>query len=127
MQTQYSVLGYRIDLYFHDYKLAIEADEKGLKDSNINHQIERQKAIEKKLGCEFTRINPGKKFFKIFKAVNGIHRHIKKSSKESPEESTKKSLIKNLSKRLLELEFKKNNSIISKALKYVVKKILPSL
>ena len=21
MQTQYSVLGYRIDLYFHDYKL----------------------------------------------------------------------------------------------------------
>ena len=24
MQTQYSVLGYRIDLYFHEYKLAIE-------------------------------------------------------------------------------------------------------
>ena len=24
MQTQYSVLGYRIDLYFHDYKLAAE-------------------------------------------------------------------------------------------------------
>ena len=27
MQTQYSVLGYRTDLYFHDYKLAIEVDE----------------------------------------------------------------------------------------------------
>ena len=27
MQTQYSVLGYRIDLYFHKYKLAIEVDE----------------------------------------------------------------------------------------------------
>ena len=26
MQTQYSVLGYRIDLYFHKYKLAIEVD-----------------------------------------------------------------------------------------------------
>ena len=24
MQTHYSVLGYRIDLYFHEYKLAIE-------------------------------------------------------------------------------------------------------
>ena len=30
MQTQYNVLGYRIDLYFHDYKLAIEIDENGL-------------------------------------------------------------------------------------------------
>ena len=29
MQTQYSVLGYRIDLYFHKYRLAIEVDELG--------------------------------------------------------------------------------------------------
>ena len=29
VQTQYSVLGYRIDLHFHDYKLAVEVDEKG--------------------------------------------------------------------------------------------------
>ena len=29
MQTQYSVLGYRIDLYFHKHKLAIEVDELG--------------------------------------------------------------------------------------------------
>ena len=27
MQAEYSVLGYRIDLYFHEYKLAIEIDE----------------------------------------------------------------------------------------------------
>ena len=27
MQTQYSVLGYRIDLYFHKHKLAIEVDD----------------------------------------------------------------------------------------------------
>ena len=26
MQTQYTDLGYRIDLYFHKYKLAIEVD-----------------------------------------------------------------------------------------------------
>ena len=32
MQTQYSVLGYKIDLYFHDYKLKIEIDEKGHKE-----------------------------------------------------------------------------------------------
>ena len=39
MKTQYSVLGYRIDIYFHDYKLAIEIDEKGHKDRNIDHEI----------------------------------------------------------------------------------------
>ena len=32
MQTPYSVLGYRIDLYFHYYKLVIEVDEKGHED-----------------------------------------------------------------------------------------------
>ena len=29
MQTQYNGLGYRIDLYFHNCKLAIEIDENG--------------------------------------------------------------------------------------------------
>ena len=42
MQTQYSVLGYRIDLYFHEYKLAIEVDELGHNDRNINDEIQRQ-------------------------------------------------------------------------------------
>ena len=27
MQAQYCVLGYNINIYFHDYKLAIEFDE----------------------------------------------------------------------------------------------------
>ena len=27
MQTKYSVLGYKIDLYYHEYKMAIEVDE----------------------------------------------------------------------------------------------------
>ena len=51
MQTQYSVLGYRIDLYFHKYKLAIEADELGHADRNVNNEIERQKALERELNC----------------------------------------------------------------------------
>ena len=44
METQYSVLGYRIDPYFHDYRLAIEVDEKGYNDRNFDHKIKRQKA-----------------------------------------------------------------------------------
>ena len=78
MQTQYRVLGYRIDLYFHEYKLAIEVDEKGHKDRSIDHEIKTQKAIEKELGCELIRIDPDEKDFNIFKDINGIHRHIKK-------------------------------------------------
>ena len=45
-QTQYNVLRYRVYLYFHDYKLAIEIDENGHSDRNIDYQIKRQKAIE---------------------------------------------------------------------------------
>ena len=78
MQTQYSVLGYRIDLYFHKYKLAIKADELGHTNRNIKDETERQKALEKELNCIFIRINPDEKDFKIFKEINKIHRHIKK-------------------------------------------------
>ena len=91
MQTQCSVLGYRIDLYFHDYKLAVEVDEEGHKDRNIDHEIKRQEAIKDKLGCEFIRINPDEKTF---------NRYIKKL--------TKNSLIDELSNKLLRLEFKED-------------------
>ena len=48
IQAQYSVLGYRIDLYFHKYKLAIEVGELGHTNRNINNEIE-SKAFEKEL------------------------------------------------------------------------------
>ena len=117
MQTQCSVLGYRIDLYFHKQKLANEVDELGHADRNLSIEIERQKALEKELDCVFIRIHLDGKKLDIFKEINNIHRHIKKS--------TKKSLIHHLSKQLLELEFKSNHSIKSKCLKWIVRKILP--
>ena len=81
MQTQYTVLNYRIDLYFHKYKLAIEIDELGHNDRNIDYEIQRQKALERELNCVFIRNNPDEKDFNICKEINKIHRHIKKSSK----------------------------------------------
>ena len=36
IQTKYSALGYRIDLYFHEYRLAMEVDEKGYKGRDID-------------------------------------------------------------------------------------------
>ena len=119
MQTQYTVLNYRIDLYFHKYKLAIEIDELGHNDRNIDYEIQRQQALERELNCVFIRINPDAVDFNIFREINKIHRHIKKSSK--------KSLIDKISKRLLELESVKNHSIKSKCLKWIVEKILPTL
>ena len=116
MQTQYTVIGYRIDLYFHKHKLAIEVDELGHDDRNLNNEIEWQKALERELDCVFIRINPDEKDFNIFKVINKIHRHIKKS--------TQKSLIDDLWKRFLELEFKQHNTIKSKCLKWIVKNIL---
>ena len=118
VQAQYTVIGYRIDLYFHKHKLAIEVDELGHADRNLNNEIERQKALKREYNCVFMRINPDEKDFNIFKEISKIHRHMKKS--------TKKSLINDLSKRLLELEFRQHDAIKSKCLKWIVKNILPN-
>ena len=58
IQTQYSVIGYRTDLYFHEHKLAIEVDELGHADRNLSNEIERQKALEKELDSVFIRTDP---------------------------------------------------------------------
>ena len=63
MWTQYNVLSYRITLYFHGYKLAIETDENGHKERNIDYEMKRQKAKEQQLGCKFIRIDPDKEDF----------------------------------------------------------------
>ena len=119
MQTQYTVLNHRIDLYFHKYKLATEIDELGHNDGNIDYEIQRHRALERELNFVFIRINPDAVDFNIFREINKIHRHIKKSSK--------KSLIDKISKRLLEIKTVENHSIKSKCLKWFVEKILPTL
>ena len=65
-QTQYSVLIYRIDLYFHKHKLAIEVDELGHADRNLSNEVERQKELD----CVFIRINPDVENFNIFKEIS---------------------------------------------------------
>ena len=75
MQRQNSALDYRIDLYFHEYKLAIEIDENNHSNRNIDYEIKRQKAIEQELGFKFIIIDPHKEEFDIFKAINEIFRH----------------------------------------------------
>ena len=121
MQTQYSVLDFRVDLYFHDDKLAIEIDENGHSVRIIDYEIKRQKAIKQELGCDFIRTDPDKEDFDIFKAINEIFRYIKRSSNEL----IKKSFTDKILIELLGLEFKSDNKIRSKAIIYIVKKIAP--
>ena len=117
MQGQYNFLSCRIDLYFQNYKLAIEIDENGHIDRNIDYEINWQKVIEEEVGCKFIRIDPDKEEFDIFRAINEMIRYIKRS--------TKKTLINKMSTSLLGLELESDSVMKSKAIKFIVKKVPP--
>ena len=91
MQTPCTVLGYRIDLYFHEYKLASEVDELGHNERSADYEIQKKGALERQLDCVFIRINPDAPDFNIHKEINKIHRHIIKSTIQQTEQKTKKS------------------------------------
>lgn len=80
MIHQYTVDKYRIDLYFVDYKLAIECDEN---DHTYKLQKNKDKLreiyIKNKINCCFLRYNPEEKDFDIFNLISLIFKHIKKS------------------------------------------------
>ena len=48
---------FRIDIYFRQCFWAVEIDEKGHTDRDIVFEEKWQKALEKKSGCKFIRIN----------------------------------------------------------------------
>jgi very-short-patch-repair endonuclease len=71
---QYKVDNYYIDLYFNEYSLAIECDERHhVSSTNKINDLERQYCIMKKLGCRFIRFKPSDPKFNIFQLLNDIH------------------------------------------------------
>ena len=90
MQTQYTILNYRIDFYFHEYKLAIEVDELGHNYRTINDETQRQRPLERELNCVFIRINPDAPDFNFNTQINKIHRHINQSTKQQTVQKNKK-------------------------------------
>ena len=74
--------GHRIDSYFREYKLAIEINENGNSNRNIEYKVKRQKAINQELGCRFIWIDPEKEYFDIFRTINETFRRIKPSSNQ---------------------------------------------
>ena len=67
MQKQNSLLDYRIDLYFHDYKLAIKFDENGHSDKNIDDEIKRLNAITQNLVVSLLKLILTKKTLMLLK------------------------------------------------------------
>jgi very-short-patch-repair endonuclease len=76
MITQYTVLKYRIDLYFPDYKLAVECDELHHR-YNADADRAREADIQQHLqGCSFIRYEPLQPNFDVLKVINEIVLHI---------------------------------------------------
>lgn len=75
MFVQYQVCRYRIDLYFADYKLAIECDENH-HTSTETYDKEREQKIQSEIGCTFLRYQPQMPDFDIFQVINRIYKHI---------------------------------------------------
>ena len=77
MLDQHSVDKYRIDLYFPDYKLAIEFDEQYGHDAVSDEK--RQSIISDALGCSFIRVNEKDD---IFESINKVYTFIKNYKNE---------------------------------------------
>ena len=116
---------FRIDIYFSECFLAVEIDEKGHTDRDIIFEEKRQKALEKKLGCKFIRINTSnaKNGYDLDYQVGNIETFIDEFKDRQSEKLEKKSnkKIKKLedkikekeeesSKKIKELEDKNKNS-----------------
>jgi very-short-patch-repair endonuclease len=78
MIKQFRIKKYYIDLYFEEYRLAIECDEKH---DNIIYDSKRENEIIDELDCVFIRYKPFDKDFNIFKILNKIYLHINKFKK----------------------------------------------
>lgn len=60
IESQFNVLGYRVDFYLPEHNLAIEFDEV-YHENQKEQDLSRQKEIEEELGCEFIRIKSEEK------------------------------------------------------------------
>lgn len=74
MILQYNVDKYYIDLYFPDYKLAVECDENHY---DMIGDTKREEFIKNKLDCKFIRYKPYAKDFNIFILISQINKLMK--------------------------------------------------
>ena len=80
-ENGHKYLLFRIDVYFTKYFLAVEIDEKGHTDRDLIFEEKRQKTFEKKLNCEFIRINTSREIYDASYEVSRIQTFISNSNK----------------------------------------------
>ena len=86
---------FRIDFYFSQFLLAVEINEKGHTDRDLIFEEKIQKALEKKLGCKFIRVNTSN-------AKNGYDLDYEVGNTEAFIDEFKNKKIKELEKKLIE-------------------------
>ena len=86
---------FRIDIYFSKYSLAVEIDEKGHTDRDLEFEEKRQEALEKKLNGEFIRINTSRENYDADYEASRIQTFISNFNKNKIKDLENK--IKNLS------------------------------
>ena len=77
---------FRIDIYFTEYFLVVEIDEKGHTDIDLIFEEKRQKALEKKLNCTFIRINTSKENYDTDYEASRIQTYISNFNKNKIKE-----------------------------------------
>ena len=98
---------FRIDIYFTKYCLAIEIDEKGHTDRDLEFEKKRQEALEKKLNCTFIRINTSKENFDVDYEASRIQTFISQFKDNKNKELEDE--IKKLKLQLANLSVKNND------------------
>ena len=94
----------RIDVYFTEYFLAVEIDEKCHTDRDLTFEEKRQKALEKKLNCEFIRINTSRESYDADYGVSRIQTFIKFKDKEKEKENKKNKRYKKTKRRNIKIK-----------------------
>ena len=105
---------FRIDVSFNKFLLAVEIDEKVHTDRDLFFEEKRQNALEKKLGCEFIRINTSN-------AKNGYDLDCDVGNIEAFIDEFKNKKIRKLEGKIKELE-DKNKTQQSTKLLIILKK-----
>ena len=95
---------FRIDIYFTEYFLAVEIDEKDHTDRDLIFEEKRQKALEKKLNCKFIKINTSKENYDAEYEASRIQTFISKFKDKENE-----SKIKALEDEIKKLKFQLTN------------------
>ena len=103
---------FRIDIYFSEYSLAVEINEKEHIDRDFIFEEKRLKALEKKLGCKFIRIITSN-------VKNGCDLDYKIVNIEAFIDELKNKKIKKLEKEIREMRNEKlKNKKFNKQLSY---------